>query len=80
MEKIKKKWPGPRIVFGFLDCSSCKARIRCGLHPELTDELARSETIEADIKKKCLERGKFEGLDKEKRVNDPNDRYYKKLP
>jgi len=21
MQKIKQKWPGPRIVFGFLDCS-----------------------------------------------------------
>lgn len=80
MEKIKKRWPGPRIVFGFLDCSSCKARIRAGYHPGLTEELMKSESIEVDIKKKSLERGKFEGLDKEKRVLDPNDRYYKKFP
>jgi RCR-type E3 ubiquitin transferase len=32
------------------------------------------------VKKKSLERAKFEGIDKHDRLKDPNDRYYNKLP
>lgn len=80
MKKVKARWPGPRIVFGFLDCSTCKQRIRAGYHNELTQELAKSESIEADIKKKSLERAKFEGLDKEPRLKQRGDRFYNNLP
>jgi len=45
----------------------------------LTEQLAKCESVEVDIKKKALERGKFEGLDKEKRFLDPKDRYYNNL-
>ena len=28
LTKVKGKWPGPRIVFSFLDCPACKGRIK----------------------------------------------------
>lgn len=79
MKKVKNRWPGPRIVFGFLDCSQCKGRIRAGYSPALTEELVKSETLEADIKKKALERAKFENLDKEPRLKKRGDPFYNDL-
>jgi hypothetical protein len=39
MTKVKGKWPGPRIVFGFLDCPGCKGRIKAQNCPPLHAEL-----------------------------------------
>ena len=46
MSKVKGKWPGPRIVFGFLDCPGCKGRIRAPDCPPLHAELVEAEKIE----------------------------------
>jgi len=41
MQKVRGRWPGPRIVFGFLDCPGCKGRIKASycepLHKELSE-------------------------------------------
>jgi Ring finger domain len=77
--RVKGKWPGPRIVFGFLDCPACKQRIEAPHCPELQAELAISLTIEKDVSTKALERAKHEGIDKDPRLSDQNDPYYQNL-
>ena len=46
MTKVKGKWPGPRIVFGFLDCPGCKGGIKAENCEPLKHELVESEKIE----------------------------------
>ena len=41
--------------------------------------MSESEKYETDLKKKAIERGKHEGLDKDKNYNDPSYAYYKKF-
>jgi len=79
MQKLSNKWPGPRIVFNFLNCSSCKKRIRAGYCEPLTKLVCECEDLEEDIKNKALQRAKFEDLDKEERLKNPADRYYNNL-
>ena len=79
LNKVKKKWPGPRIVFNFLECPSCKKRIRASHCKILTDEVKQSEVVEEDVMKKATERAKFEGLEKNPRLKDPNDKFYNDL-
>jgi len=65
MKKVKGRWPGPRIVFGFLDCPGCKGKIKARHCPPLHAELSEAERIEEDVMKKAVERGKYEGLEKD---------------
>lgn len=78
-ERIKKRWPGPRIVFNFLECPECKQRIEAPHCPSINNELVEVHKIEEEVFKKSLERSKFEGIDKDKRLNDANDPYYGNL-
>jgi hypothetical protein len=79
MERIKRRWAGPRIVFNYLDCSECKSRIEAPYCADLQKELFESWKIEEDVVNKAKERAKFEGLDKEPRLNIPGDPYYQNL-
>jgi E3 ubiquitin-protein ligase MYCBP2 len=76
LERIKKRWPGPRIVFGFLDCTECKSKIEAPHCPALHQELSECFKIEVEVIKKSIERAKFEGIDKDPRLNDKADPYY----
>jgi hypothetical protein len=79
LSRVKKRWPGPRIVFNFLDCPSCKKRLDAPNCKPLVDEIAEVSIIEEDVHKKAMERAKFENLDKDPRVKDPADRFYNNL-
>lgn len=78
VERLHKKWIGPEINLKFIKCISCNAWLSS---PNNTDiQLVISPFL--DLNKKIIEmtteRIKFEGLDKDKRVKDPNDKYYNK--
>ena len=47
-------------------------------NPKITTELEKIKKIFEDIRKKAIERLKFEGLNKDKRLHDPNDKFYNK--
>ena len=68
MKKFNYKWVTPRIEFGFLNCAGCKQRTEVPHHPQIHKIITDSLAMEADIKKKALVRGKFEGLDKDPRL------------
>jgi hypothetical protein len=43
---------------------------------ELTDLMKKAEDYEEDMKKKAVERGKHEGIDKDERLRKQGDRFY----
>jgi hypothetical protein len=79
LQKVKNRWPGPRVVFSYLECPECKARINAPHCPALVEELSESKRIEDDVLKKVVERAKFEGIDKHDRLKDPKDRFFNDL-
>ena len=45
----------------------------------MEEELVEGRRIEDDVLKKVVERAKYEGIDKNPRLNDPNDRFFNNL-
>jgi hypothetical protein len=41
LTKIKTRWIGARIMFGFMDCPTCKTEIKAGYCKEIENELAQ---------------------------------------
>jgi hypothetical protein len=68
LTKLKKRWPGPRIVFSFMDCPECKQKLNAPHCPELVQEMVDAMKIEDDVLSKVVERAKNEGLDKDERL------------
>ncbi len=79
MSRIKKRWPGPRITFSFCECPMCRKWASAPDHPEITKEMKQIRDTFEDIRKKAVDRLKYEGLDKDKRLHDPNDKFYNKF-
>ena len=78
MNRIKKGCPGPRITFSFCECPMCRKWTNAPQHPEIAIEMKKTTDLFEDIRKKALDRLKYEGLDKDKRLHDPNDKFYNK--
>lgn len=79
LKKLKNRWFSPRIVFGFLKCPACNDKIMADHIPAIKKETREMIAYEKLVMKKALERGKFEDLDKDPRLKDPNDAYYNNL-
>jgi hypothetical protein len=76
INKLKMKWPGPRIVFYFCECPLCKKWIGCPQHPEISKIIKEVTVIFDEIKSKALQRLKFEDLDKDPRLKTPKDKFF----
>jgi len=63
-----KKWPGPRITFGFLNCPECNREIVHAAFRELLRELLR---FRHDVRARALLRLRHEGMDRDPAVMDP---------
>jgi len=84
VECIKKRvfghWPSPRITWDFLNCSACKQQIDIQEdHRELHTELKKLLEMKTKVYAMCVERAKYEAIDKSPRLKDPNDCYYNDL-
>lgn len=53
MKKIEQKWPGPRIIFAFLDCPECKQRIKAPHCPKIVLAIKEAENIEKVVVEKA---------------------------
>lgn len=51
----------------------------CDNVTEVAEELQRVKSRFADLKRRAIQRAKFEGLDQSERLQDPNDRFFNKL-
>ena len=76
---LENKWTSPRIVFGFMNCPSCKQPMELDHCGPLRPALAAVKAIRDVVEAKAVERAKFEGLDKDPRLKNPADHYYGKL-
>ena len=79
MNILNRKWAGPRITFNFLNCTSCKQKIKASTCPEIQQFMDKMNAYETDLKKKAIERGKVEGLDKDKRLKDKSYHHYNRF-
>ena len=78
LEKLNKRWPGPRISFFFAECPSCRKMISTSGHEEIKTELAKIKEIFEDVKAKANQRMVFEGIEEKSRITNPKDRYSNK--
>lgn len=72
------KCVGPKITFGYLNCTTCSQLQSFPNNARLSLLVNKNIQLFEDIKTKVIERLKFEGLDKDKRLSDPNDTFYQK--
>lgn len=79
MKILKQRWLSPRIVFAFANCPQCKVKIEALLCPAINDEMEKINAFEIEVKKKALERAKYEGIDKDDRLVLKGDFYYNNI-
>ncbi|RXG67212.1 Transmembrane protein [Armadillidium vulgare] len=70
---LSKRWPGPRITFGFSMCPICKVSMK---HWSLTELLQPILALYEDVRRKALMRLEYEGLLKAEAVSSPGARYH----
>lgn len=74
----KAKFVGPKITFGYLNCTTCGQIQSFPNNAKLSLLVNSNIKLYEDIKIKAIERLKFEGLDRDNRLSDPNDTFYQK--
>ena len=74
--RLKKKWNGPKITFNHCLCPMCNKWLDCPNVPEIQSLIDWNKKLYEKISKMALERLKFEGLDKDKRLTDKNSKWY----
>eukprot|EP00756_Hemistasia_phaeocysticola_P041664 Hpha_TRINITY_DN16928_c2_g10::TRINITY_DN16928_c2_g10_i1::g.55423::m.55423/K10693/MYCBP2, PAM; E3 ubiquitin-protein ligase MYCBP2 len=72
-QRLLKKWPGPRISFGFLNCPECGHGIR---HPAFSDLLSEMWRFRNEVRIKAMQRLRHEKLDRDPAVSDPKGAHY----
>ena len=76
-KRLKKKWPGPKITFSHCLCPVCNSWVSCPNVPDIQELINTNKNLYNKIAKMALERLKFEGLDKDKKLTEPNSKWYK---
>lgn len=76
--RLKKKWVGPKITFNHALCPQCNQWMDCPNNPDLQSLIKETKVLYDNIIKMVTERVKFEGLDKDPRLKDPNSGWYGK--
>lgn len=74
IQSIQAKWAGVAITFAFLECPLCKQQIS---HPALTSHLKPFLELQADVKKKALDRFEHMKVKDAPELTDPNSAYFK---
>lgn len=76
--KLENKWVGPKITFNYAQCSQCNSKLNFPNNMDLQKLADESKKLEDDVLDKIIKRMKLEGLDKDKKLTDPNSIYYNK--
>ena len=77
-KRLETKWIGPKITFNHCLCPSCNKWFDCPSIPELQKMIDENKNLFEQIKEMALKRLKFEDLDKDPRLSDPNSPWYGK--
>lgn len=79
LQTLKSRWPGPRITFNFSCCPLCKVPMAPAnpiSHPQLNAAFQSVQEIQEDIKKRAVNRLKFEGLDKAPEIVEKGGKFF----
>ena len=77
-KRLETKWIGPKITFNHCICPSCNKWFDCQTVPELQRMIDENKKLYQEIKEMSLKRLKFEDLDKDPRLTDPNSPWFGK--
>ena len=77
-KRLETKWIGPKITFNHCLCPQCNKWFDVKNIPELHDLISQNVKLYETIKEMALKRLKFEDLDKDPRLTDPNSPWYGK--
>ena len=77
-KRLETKWIGPKITFNHCMCPSCNKWFDIPNVPELQKMIEENKKLYESIKEMALKRLKFEDLDKDPRLTDPNSPWFGK--
>ncbi len=77
-KRLETRWIGPKITFNHCLCPNCNKWFDCYSVPELQKMIDKDKKLYQEIKDMSLKRLKFEDLDKDPRLSDPNSPWYGK--
>ena len=77
-KRLETKWIGPKITFNHCLCPSCNKWFDIQTIPELQKMIDENKKLYESIKEMALKRLKFEDLDKDPRLTDPNSPWFGK--
>ena len=77
-KRLETKWIGPKITFNHCLCPNCNKWFDCQSVPELQKMIDENKKLYEEIKEMSLKRLKFEDLDKDPRLTDPNSPWFGK--
>lgn len=75
---LKKKYIGPKITFNHMNCPRCKGQMDCPNTNPIQLQINENRQLYDNIVKMSLERLKFEGLEKDQQLTDPNSPFFNK--
>ena len=76
---VRHRWSTQRFTFVFMLCPTCKQPIDGIDHfKDIRIELFRVKTLKRLIEQESMKEFHYDGRDNEGRVENPNDRFYKK--
>ena len=77
-KRLETKWIGPKITFNHCRCPNCNKWFDCKTVPDLQKMIEENKKLYQEIKEMSLKRLKFEDLDKDPRLTDPNSPWFGK--
>ena len=77
-KRLEKKWPGPKITFNYCLCPTCNKWYDCNTLDDIQKMINENKKLYEEVKELSLKRLKFEGLDQDARLTDPNSPWYGK--
>ena len=77
-KRLETRWIGPKITFNHCLCPSCNKWFDINTVPELQRLIDQNKELYETIKEMSLKRLKFEDLDKDPRLTDPNSPWFGK--
>ena len=77
-KRLEGRWIGPKITFNHCLCPNCNKWFDCYNVPELQKMIEKDKALFKEIKEMSLKRLKFEDLDKDPRLTDPNSPWFGK--
>ena len=77
-KRLETRWIGPKITFNHCLCPQCNNWYECKNVPELQKMVIENKKLYSEISEMAIKRLKFEDLDKDPRLTDPNSPWYNK--